>query len=186
MRRRSLDRILSITGLVIAVVLAIAGVLLMWGGSFAHTTVTNELTAQKISFSADATTLPPELAQYAGQSITDGPLAKAYSDLIGVHVAGIADGKTYSEVSAEWMAGGSTDDVLAGKRTTLFMGETLRGMLLNAYAFWTLGTIALIAAWVMWGAALLLLVLAILGFRHLGKTPEDAAVFEPKSPVSVA
>ena len=186
MRRRSLDRILSVTGLIVAVVLAIAGVLLMWGGNFAHTTVTNELTAQKISFSADATTLPPDLAQYAGQSITDGPLAKAYSDLIGVHVAGIADGKTYSEVSAAWIEGGSTDEALAGQRQTLFMGETLRGMLLNAYAFWTFGTIAIIAAWVLWAAAALLLVLAVLGFRHLGKTPDDAAVFEPKTPVSVA
>jgi hypothetical protein len=186
MRRRSLDRILSITGLVVAVVLAIAGVLLMWGGNFAHTTVTNELSAQKISFSADAKTLPPDLAQYAGQQVTDGALAKAYSDLIGVHVQGIADGKTYSEVSEEWIAGGRTDETLAGARTTLFMGETLRGMLLNAYAFWTLGTIAIIGAWLAFGAALLLLVLSILGFRHLGKTPEDAAVFEPKAPVTVA
>jgi hypothetical protein len=184
MRRRSLDTILSVTGLIVAVVLAIAGILLMWGGNFAHNTVTSELTAQKISFQEDASTLPPELAQYAGQQITDGPLAKAYSDLIGIHVLGIADGKTYSEVSGEWIAGGSKDETLAAQRTTLFMGETLRGMLLNAYAFWTFGTIALIAAWVMFGAALLLLVLSILGFRHLGKTPEDVAVFEPKVPVA--
>jgi len=186
MRRRSLDRILSVTGLVVAVVLAIAGVLLMWGGNFAHTTVTNELTAQKISFAADATTLPPELQHYAGQSITDGPLAKAYSDLISVHVAGIAGGKTYSEVSGEFIAGGGKDEALGAQRQTLFMGETLRGMLLNAYAFWVFGTIAVIGAWVMWGAALLLLVLSILGFRHLGKTPEDVAVFAPVEQVPVA
>ena len=43
MRRRSLDTILSVTGLVMAVVLAVAGVLLMWGGNFAHNTVTTEL-----------------------------------------------------------------------------------------------------------------------------------------------
>ena len=47
MRRRSLDQILSVTGLVLAVVLAVGGVLLMWGGNFAHSTVTNELTGQK-------------------------------------------------------------------------------------------------------------------------------------------
>ena len=186
MRRRSLDRILSVTGLVVAVVLAIAGVLLMWGGNFAHNTVTTELTSQKINFDADAANLPPELAQYAGQPVTDGALAKAYSDLIGVHVQGIADGKTYSEVSEEWIAGGRSDETLAGQRQTLFMGETLRGMLLNAYAFWTFGTIAIIGAWVLWAAALLLLVLAVLGFRHLGKTSESEAVFEPKDPVSVA
>jgi hypothetical protein len=179
MRRRSLDLILSVTGLVVAVVLAVAGGLLLWGGNFAHTTVTAELTAQKIAFDADPAELPPELAQYAGMAVTDGPTAAAYADLIGVHVAGVADGRTYSEVSGEWIAGGRTDETLAQQRTTLFMGETLRGLLLNAYAFWTFGTIAIIAAWVMWGAAALLLVLAVLGFVHLGRTSENEAVFTP-------
>jgi hypothetical protein len=180
MRRRSLDMILSITGLVVAVVLAVAGVLLMWGGNFAHDTVTNELSAQRISFSPDAESLPPELAQYAGMPVTDGPMAKAYSDLIAVHVAETAEGKTYSEVSGEWIAGGRTDETLAQQRTTLFMGETLRGLLLNAYAFWTFGTIALIGAWVAFGFSALLLILAILGFWHLSKTPKDVAVFAPE------
>ncbi len=65
--------------------------------------------------------------------------------LIAAHVLGIADGRTYAEVSHEYLAGGGTDETLAGQRTTLLMGESLRGMLLNAYAFWTFGTIALIA-----------------------------------------
>ncbi|CAB4669634.1 unannotated protein [freshwater metagenome] len=179
MRRRSLDQILSVTGLVLAVVLAVGGVLLMWGGNFAHSTVTNELTGQKISFSADPASLPPELAQYAGMAVTDGTGAKAYSDLIGVHVAGVADGKTYSEVSEEWIAGGRTDDALAGARTTLFMGETLRGMLLNAYAFWTIGTVALVAAWVLLGLSVVMFILTIMGFAHLRRTTEADAVFVP-------
>lgn len=185
MRRRSLDTILSVTGLVMAVVLAVSGVLLMWGGNFAHNTVTTELSTQQISFDADASSLPPDLAQFAGQQVTDGPLASAYADLIGEHLAGVADGKTYSQVSGEWIAGGRTDDTLAGQRTTLFMGETLRGLLLNAYAFWTLGTIAIIAAWAAFGAALLLLVLAILGFMHMSKTEEDVKAFAKKDAVTV-
>ena len=111
--------------------------------------------------------------------MTSGPLAKAYSDLIGVHLNGVAGGKTYSEVSDEWIAGGMTDATLAQERTTLFMGETLRGMLLNAYGYWVFGTIALIGAWVSLAGALVLLILAILGLSHLRKTPETAAVFEP-------
>lgn len=166
MKRQRVDRIVSISGLIIAVVIAVAGGLLLWGGTFAHNTVTTELTTQKISFAADATKLPPELQSWAGVQVTDGPSAKAYSDLIAVHVAGVAGGKTYSEVSEEWIAGGMKDATLAQQRTTLFMGESLRAMLLNAYAFWTVGTVAIIAAFAAFGVAIILLVLALLGFRH--------------------
>lgn len=177
MERRTVDRVVSIIGLVMAVVLAVAGGLLLWGGTFAHDTVTKNLAEQKIAFGQDASKLPPNLASWAGVAVVDGPSALAYSDLIGEHVKGVADGKTYSEVSAEFMAGGGKDQTLAQKRTTLFMGETLRGMLLNAYAFWTFGTIAIIAAWVSFIAAIILLILSIMGFRHMGKTaaPEAAA-----------
>ncbi|MDD2858690.1 MAG: hypothetical protein PHU75_08460 [Candidatus Nanopelagicales bacterium] len=166
MKRQRVDKIVSISGLIIAVVIAVAGGLLLWGGTFAHNTVTTELTTQKITFSEDATKLPPELQSWAGTQVTDGPSAKAYSDLIAVHVAGVAGGKTYSEVSEEWMAGGMKDATLAQQRTTLFMGESLRAMLLNAYAFWTVGTVAIIASFAAFGVAIALLILALLGFRH--------------------
>ena len=179
MRRRSFDKVLSVTGFVLAVFLLVLGSLLLWGGIFAQNKVTAELSSQKVSFSSDASALPPDLQQYAGVQVTSGPLAKAYSDLIGVHLNGVAGGKTYSEVSDEWIAGGMTDATLAQERTTLFMGETLRGMLLNAYGYWVFGTIALIGAWVSLAGALVLLILAILGLSHLRKTPETAAVFEP-------
>ncbi|MGI9135905.1 MAG: hypothetical protein ACR2JS_02445 [Candidatus Nanopelagicales bacterium] len=166
MNRQKFDRVVSISGLVMAVVIAAAGALLLWGGTFAHSTVTEELTSQKISFATDAAELPPELASYAGVAVVDGPTAQAYSDLVAVHMQGIGGGKTYSEVSGEWIAGGMKDPELAQTRTTLFMGESIRGMLLNAYAFWTIGTVAIIAAWVAFAAALVLLVLALLGFKH--------------------
>ena len=180
MRRRSLDLILSVTGLVVAVVLAVAGGLLLWGGNFAHNTVTTELTAQKIAFDADPAELPPELAQYAGMAVTDGPTAAAYADLIGVHVAGVADGKTYSEVSGEWIAGGRTDETLAQQRTTLFMGETLRGLLLNVYAFSIFGAIALLAGWVALIGAVVMAVLAIVGFVHGHNVSKDVLVGAPE------
>ncbi|MFA7323087.1 MAG: hypothetical protein WC005_01885 [Candidatus Nanopelagicales bacterium] len=166
MKRQRVDKLVSISGLIIAVVIAVAGGLLLWGGTFAHNTVTTELTSQKISFSADASSLPPELASWAGVQVTDGPSAKAYTDLIAVHLNGVAGGKTYSEISEEWIAGGMKDATLAQQRTTLFMGESLRAMLLNAYAFWTVGTVATIAAIAAFGVAIVLLVLALLGFLH--------------------
>ncbi len=166
MGRQKVDRIVSISGLVVAVIIAAAGGLLLWGGTFAHNTVTEELTSQKISFAADASQLPPELASNAGVAVVDGPTAKAYSDLVAVHMQGIGGGKTYSEVSEEWIAGGMKDAELAQTRTTLFMGESIRGMLLNAYAFWTIGTVAIIAAWVAFAAAVILFILALLGFKH--------------------
>ena len=187
MSRRSLDLILSVSAIVVAVVLGIAGFLLAWGGNYANNTVTDQLTEQKISFPA-ATDLPDNLKSYADQAVTTGNQAKAYSDLIAVHLQGVADGQTYSEVSGAWIASNEDpalrDPVLAGERTTLFMGETLRGLLLNAYAFSVFGTIAMIASWVSFIAAILLFVLGILGIVHSRRTPASVAVLEPKAYVS--
>ena len=60
------------------------------------------------------------------------------------------------------------------------MGETLRGLLLNAYAFSIFGMIATIAGWVALAAAAILAVLAILGLAHQRKTPAQAVVFAPE------
>ena len=46
------------------------------------------------------------------------------------------------------------------------MGDTLRGLLLNAYAFGVVGTIALYASIASFIGAVVLLLLAALGFRH--------------------
>lgn len=186
MRRKSLDQILSLTGLVLTLVLVVVGFLLMWGGNFAKDSVREQLEVQNIAFDADPASLPPELADWAGVAVVDGEGAKAYSDLIAVHIDGATGGLSYSEVSGQWFADGkpgpaadqntpSSYDV----RMTAFMGESLRGLLLNAYAFWTIGTLAVTAAWVMFGLALVMAVLTILGFNHLRRTSETEAIFEP-------
>lgn len=54
----------------------------------------------------------------------------------------------------------------AGLRQTLFMGTTLRGMLLNAYAFATLGTIAMWAAVAAFSAPRSCSYSGALGFAH--------------------
>ena len=63
-----------------------------------------------------------------------------------------------------------------GQRTTLFMGETLRGLLLNAYAFWQLGQIAMYAAYAASIGGVLMLFLSILGFAHIRRVEADATI----------
>src|SRR6266540_3107392 len=54
-----------------------------------------------------------------------------------------------------------------GPGATLFRGETLRGLLLNAYAFWKVGQIALVASIASFALAGVMLLLTVLGFWHL-------------------
>jgi hypothetical protein len=112
------------------------------------------LTAQQIYFpaanspaiaalpAADATAMNV----YGGQQLTTGEQARVYANsFIGVHLSEIAGGLTYSQMSAKAQAN-PTDTKIAGQVATLFKGETLRGLLLNAYGWWTIGTYALYAA----------------------------------------
>ena len=56
----------------------------------------------------------------------------------------------------------------------VFQGTTLRGLLLNAYAFWQIGQIALWGAIAAFVGGAIFLVLAILGFLHMRRTPAEA------------
>jgi len=96
-----------------------------------------------------------------------------------VHLQEIGGGKTYSQLSAEAMAlpKGSPEYTAAeAKVQTVFQGTTLRGLLLEAYAFWQMGQIALFAAIACFVLAALMLVFTILGFVHMRRTPEDAEI----------
>ena len=181
MHRKTFDVIASSVGVLLTVLLIVAGGFLWWAYTFTNNQVQDQLVAQKIVFpesgSESLTSLPPddraEISQYAGQTMSDGAQAKAYADhYIAVHLDGIAGGKTYSEVSAASLADPDNQE-LAGQKAALFQGETLRGMLLNAYAFWQLGQIAMYSAIVCWVGALVMLLLSVLGFIHTRRTPED-------------
>ncbi|HET6963773.1 MAG TPA: hypothetical protein VFH58_03310, partial [Acidimicrobiales bacterium] len=74
----------------------------------------------------------------------------------------------YSQVSEAQMAH-PTDTKLAALKTTVFQGTTLRGLLLEAYAFSEFGTIALIASIASFALAGVMAILSILGFWHLRK-----------------
>lgn len=180
--RATLDRLISIGGLILAILLIVAGGLLTWAHFFVTNEVHDQLAAQKITMPTDQTglaDLPADdkaaLEPYAGQPMTTGAQAQAYADhYIAVHLSKVADGKTYSEVSDAYIAqcsdpaAAQTPDcqAMAGQKETLFQGETLRGLLLYGYAFATIGTIAGYAAIAAFVGAVILLVLALLGFRH--------------------
>ena len=176
MKRIALDNLISAIGLVVAIALLLLSGGLLWGHNFVHTQVTEQLSAQKITFPAAGSealnALPPAdkeaVSQYAGQQLTTGAQAKVYADnFINVHLEHIGGGKTYAELSQAAMAD-PTNQALAGQVQTVFKGETLRGLLLNAYAFDTMATVARMGAFLAAVAAVLLLVLALLGFRHAG------------------
>jgi hypothetical protein len=124
---------------------------LFWGNSFIHNQISTELTNQQIFFpAAGSAGLPTvemaDLQQYGGQQVVNGDQARAYANgFIGRHLNNVAGGLTYSQVSAKAQAD-PTNTKLAGQVQTLFRGETLRGLLLNAYGWWTIGTYALYAA----------------------------------------
>jgi len=189
MRRRTFDGLASIAGLVLAVVLAIGGGLLIWGHSFVGNEVHNQLAAQKIYFppkgSSELKALPAAdraaMSQYAGQQLLTGAQAQVWADhFISVHLREIGGGKTYSQLSAAAMAQ-PKNTALADQVQTVFRGTALRGMLLDAYAFWTMGQIMLIAAIVAFAGAGLFLILSLLGFWHLSRTEQTTELFTKRA-----
>jgi hypothetical protein len=106
------------------------------------------------------------MKQYAGEQLTTGPQAKVYADsFIANHLQKIGGGKTYAELSTQLQADPNNTQ-LAKTVQTMFQGETLRGLLLSSYAFWTLGSIAGWGALAAFIGAGLLLILAIFGLIH--------------------
>jgi hypothetical protein len=188
MRRRTFDSLAVGAGLVIAVIMLVAGGLLTWGHSFVTNEVHNQLAAQKIVFpaanspeikalpSADATAMK----QYAGQLMTTGPQAETWADhFIAVHLKEIGGGKTYAQLSEASLAN-PKNAALAAQVQTVFRGETLRGLLLNAYGFWKMGQIMGIAAIVAFAGGGVMLILSLLGVWHLRRTPREAEMFAKK------
>jgi len=184
MSRRKFDMVTSSIGVMLTVVLVVGGALAFWGYSFANNNVHKELTAQNIFFPpagpaiADPA-IAPYLTKYAGQQLVNGAQAEAYADhFIAVHLKSVHDGKTYAEVSA--LSRATPDDAtLAAEVQDLFRGESLRGLLLNAFAFWKLGQIAKIAAFSLWILAGVMFLLSILGFWHLRRVPETERILAP-------
>jgi len=187
MRRKSFDRLISVTGLFIGAVLIVAGSLLSWAHTFVGDEVHSQLAAQQIYFPAKGSPAiaAPEFAamrQYAGQQLRTGAQAEVYADhFIANHLRAIGGGKTYAQLSAQAQAD-PTNTKLAATVETVFKGETLRGLLLNAYAFGTMGTIAGIAAIAAFIAAAVMLLLGGLGLWHGRRVSDSTEIFAGASP----
>lgn len=178
MTRSALDKLISAAGIIIVLALAVASFALFWTHNFVHSQVHDQLAAQKIYFPAantgGLTSLPTadqsRVSQYAGQQLLTGAQAEVFANnYIAVHLNKIGGGLTYSELSSKALAD-PTNPALAGQTETVFRGETLRGMLLNAYAFDTAALVAYYAAIGAGIAAILLFILSLLGLRHSKKT----------------
>ncbi|MDO8732447.1 MAG: hypothetical protein Q7L55_07745 [Actinomycetota bacterium] len=177
MRRKTFDTLLSVAGMLMAAVLLVAGGLLLWASMFVSGQVHDQLAEQQIFFPpANSAAVQgdqfAEMRQYGGEQLLTGNQAETYAnDFIAVHLSAVADGKTYAQVSSALQAD-PTNVTLKAQADTLFKGSTLRGLLLNAYAFGVMGSLAMIGAIVAFVAAGLLLVFSLLGFRH-SKTMDE-------------
>lgn len=182
--RRRIDKLLVGFGAVVTVALLVVGGLLFWGATFSRNYVHDELASQNITFPSEEQLRAEgrdDLVRYAGQQLTTGSQAEAYASYINGHLEAVADGMTYSEIpdraAREAVAeakesGASAAEIatleaeaatLTSQRDTLFRGETLRGLLLSSYAWATVGNIAMIAAWVVVVAAIVMAVLTVVG-----------------------
>ena len=181
MRRNS--RLTVIAGFAVAAILLVAGGLLTWGSAYVHNSVQGQLSSQQIFFPPKAAfahakagteitpSMIPSVSQYAGQQMLTGQQAEAYADhFIAVHIANMGAGKTYSQLSAESLAA-PTNTTLAATVNTVFKGETLRSMLLNAYGWWKVSQLTYIAALAAFGLGGLTLIGSVFGLA-LGRRTE--------------
>lgn len=185
MKRKTFDLILTMVGGVLTVVLVVAGIMLMWGASFTSSNVHNQLARQEIYFPTQAElnaakpgtevtpAMVPYLQPYAGQQVLTGQQAQVYAThYIATHLAAMPYGGVYSKVSTASRANPTTAKLKAEVQTT-FQGTTLRGLLLEAYAFSVFGTIAFWAGIAAFVLAFVMLVLTGLGLLHLRRVPEN-------------
>jgi len=181
MRRNS--HLAVIAGFALSAILFVAGGLLLWGSTYTHNMVHNQLAAQQIFFPPKAAfahpqagteitpSMIPSVSQYAGQQLVTGQQAQSYADnFIAVHITNMTGGKTYAQLSSAALAS-PNDAKLAAEAATVFKGEALRSMLLNAFGWWKVSQITYIAALAAFGLGGLTLIASLFGLT-VGRRPE--------------
>jgi hypothetical protein len=181
MRRNS--HLTAITGFALAAILLAAGGMLLWGSAYVHNTVQGQLSAQQIFFPPKAAfahpkagteitpSMIPSVSQYAGQQLVTGQQAESYADnFIAVHITNMTGGKTYAQLSAASLAQ-PNNTKLAGQVATVFKGESLRSMLLNAFGWWKVSQITYIASLIAFALGGLTLLGSLFGLT-VGRRPE--------------
>ncbi len=198
MRRKVFDMLASVGGVVVVIVLVVAGSLLLVGYNFANDYVHTQLAQQQITFPSAAAfahpkagseitpSMIPSVSQYAGQQLVTGQQAEVYAnDFIAVHLQEIGGGKTYAQLSAAAMnlpKGSAAYTAAENKAQTVFQGTTLRGLLLEAYGFSLIAAIAFWCAIAAFCLAGLMAVLVGLGFAHARRTGENEELLPSHTP----
>jgi len=195
MRRNS--HLAVIVGFVLSAFLFVAGGLLLWGSTYTHNMVHNQLAAQQIYFPPKAAfahpqagteitpSMVPSVSQYAGQQLVTGQQAQSYADnFIAVHITNMTGGQTYAQLSTQAMAH-PNDAKLAAQVATVFKGETLRSILLNAFGWWKVSQITYIAALIAFGLGGLALIASLFGLT-VGRHPEIVHEIIDGTPVTHA
>jgi len=190
MRRTTFDKILGWVGTSLGIVLLAVGGLVLWGSAYVHNTVQSQLAAQQITFPPTAAfahpqvggeitpSMIPSVSQYAGQQLLTGQQAEAYADgFIAVHITNMTGGKTYSQLSAQAQTQ-PNNAKLQGEVATVFKGETLRSMLLNAYGWWKVSQITYIASLVLFGLGTVSFLAGVFGFARIRRERPGAVVFK--------
>lgn len=193
MSRKVFDKLTSAGGAVLVLVLLVAGGLMTWGHSFVNSNVRNQLAMQQIYFpsrtafshpraGAEITrSMIPSVSQYAGQELLTGAQAEVYANnFIAVHLSQMPYNGVYSKISAASRAatpGSSAAKTLDALKTASFEGTTLRGLLLEAFAFWKVGQLMLWGAIAAFSLAVLLAVLVGLGLAHATRTEPGRLMF---------
>jgi hypothetical protein len=194
MRRNTFDKLLGTAGVVLGVFVLALGGLLLWGSAYIHNTVTSQLAAQKIYFPPAAAfahpkagteitpSMIPSVSQYAGQQMLTGQQAQAYADqFIAVHLKEIGGGLTYSQLSAKAMALSPASKqyaALEGQVQTVFRGDSLRSMLLNAFGWWKVSQITYIVSLVSFGLGAVAVLAGIFSFAWARREQPGAVVFQ--------
>ena len=196
MSRKVFDIIASAGGVAVVLALVIAGGLLTWGHSFVSSNVHGQLAQQQIYFPPKAAfehpkagteitpSMIPSVSQYAGQQLLTGEQAKVYAnDFIAVHLSEMPYGGVYAKVSTASRAatpGSAAATKLAAVEQTSFQGTTLRGLLLEAYAFSEIGVVMLWGAIASFVLAAIMAVLVGLGIWHARRASEEDQLLAPK------
>jgi len=180
----------SLAGGVVVVVLLVAGGLLMWGATFANSNVHNQLAKQEIYFPPKAalahakpgTEITPSMLPYirpfAGKQVLTGEEAEVFADhFIAVHLSELPYHGVYAKISALAREHPENTELKALEQVS-FQGTTLRGLLLEAYAFGTIGEVMFWGSVSSFALAAVLAVFVGLGIRHARRVPPDLPVFE--------
>lgn len=203
MKRKTLDIIFSAGAVAVAILLVLLGFVFKTNADFADKYVGQQLTDQRINFTAaeflsDEEKASACLVDYAGTPLDSGKKAECYAnEYIGLHLQNIGGGETYASLGpiqsaaktayADAVKANATNvdalkadmDKITGQRDTMFKGETLRGLLLTSYGFSIFGEKAALAALLAFIAAAILALAGLAGFVHAFSKSGEKVVLAP-------